>query len=599
LEEHQRDVVFQQQHAGVIAASWVDTLLIDVGGPPLDADFTLATRYQFDGVVRVDFSIRAPAGVTRETLAFIHVRAGKDLPPGSVANLQSLTFTYETDQFQRVVSASQGAGDLIEVDTGVRDPGVTIGTIPDTWERRDVRAEMIYAVQGLIEHLNEHVDYYTKFKLWRMDHDRLWMLIDGFYVPGTNQISIASVVERDPIAIVGNALVFRVSAGSCLGIGDIKTPADLFNHYVSLASPSEPMLISLPTDGHHAQTIMDECGALEEHFGNTDWVLNDPDPTLGEIAPELLASRLTEPQPTQPTQLPQTIINLQNAPEAPAPSGLAGALAAVTTPNAFRDMAGLAATQANTGGGGGGGAPPMSPFPSRFVPLSRATLSRLDKINAAFDGAVNDSLIDPGSANMQDLHDLPLAIVALDDNGARPLTGQHHSEMYYSGSLLKMAALYAAYQLRVVANDLAATLDMAVINTPAKLFQKIRDAFDPQIENVVQLINDKKPPIKRELKIPKYDVVFQAAQSGGRWVLDFNALNTITSAEGHVDSFAGHLRSMIVGSHNDAAGVCIRALGYSWINGVLQAAGFLDLSLTGREGIWLARDYERSPTVEV
>jgi hypothetical protein len=347
LEEHQRDAVFQQQYAKGIAAGWVNTLLMDAGGTCLNADFTLATRYQFNGVVRVDFSIRAPAGVTRETLAFIHVRAGKDLPPGSVANLQSLTFTYETDQFQRVVSTSQGAGDLIEVETGVRDTGATIGTIPDTWERRDVRAEMIYAVQGLIEHLNEHVEYYTKFILWRMDHDRLWMLIDGFYVPGTNQISIASVVERDPIAIIGNALVFRVSAGSFLGIGNIETPAELFNHYVSLESPSEPMLISLPTDGLYAQTIMDECGALEEHFGNTDWVLNDPDPALGEIAPELLASRRAEPQPTQPTQLPQTIINLQNAPEAPAPSGLAGALAAVTTPNAFRDMAGLAGTQAN------------------------------------------------------------------------------------------------------------------------------------------------------------------------------------------------------------------------------------------------------------
>jgi hypothetical protein len=292
LEEHQRDAVFQQQHAGVIAASWVDTLLMDAGGTPLKADFTLATRYQFNGVVRVDFSVAAPSGVTRETLSSIRVRAGKNLPPGSVANLQSLSFTYQTDQFQRAVSASQGAEDLVAVETGAIDPsGATIHTIPDTWERRDVRAEMIYAVQGLIEHLNEHVEYYTKCILWRMDRDRLFMLIDGFYVPGTNQISIASVVERDPIAIIGNAIVFRVSAGSFLGIGDIKTPAELFNHYVSLESPSEPMLVSLPTDGLYAQTIMDECPALEEHFGNTDWVLNDPDPALGEIAPELLTSR--------------------------------------------------------------------------------------------------------------------------------------------------------------------------------------------------------------------------------------------------------------------------------------------------------------------
>ena len=69
VEESLRDALFQQQHAGVIAASWVNTLLIDASGQPLNADFTLATRYQFSGVVRVDFSIAAPFGVTRETLA--------------------------------------------------------------------------------------------------------------------------------------------------------------------------------------------------------------------------------------------------------------------------------------------------------------------------------------------------------------------------------------------------------------------------------------------------------------------------------------------------------------------------------------------------
>jgi hypothetical protein len=63
--------------------------------------------------------------------------------------------------------------------------GASIGTIPDLWERRDVRTEMTYAVQGLIEHLNEHVEYYTNNILWNLDRNKLWMLIDGFYVPGT------------------------------------------------------------------------------------------------------------------------------------------------------------------------------------------------------------------------------------------------------------------------------------------------------------------------------------------------------------------------------------------------------------------------------
>jgi hypothetical protein len=349
IEEAQRDAVFQRQHAGPIAAKWVETLELDAGGPPLPSSFTLATRYEFNGVARVDFTVALPpgSGITREALWTIRIKATKNLPPGSIAMMGPLTFTYETNQFQRTVAADQGFKELVSVDTGAPTAGATIGTIPDEWERRDVRAEMTRAVQNLVEHLNEHVEYYHKLIWWCMDRDRLFMLIDGFYVPGTNGVSIASVVERDPIAIVGNAIVFRVSSGSFLGLGNITTPAQLYAYYVGAQPPSEPMLVSLPTDGLYAQTVMDECAALEEHFGSTDWVLKDPDPALGEIAPELLLTRRAEPQSTQPAPMPQTLINLQNAPEAPTPSGLAGVLSAVTNANAFRDLAGVAGTQAN------------------------------------------------------------------------------------------------------------------------------------------------------------------------------------------------------------------------------------------------------------
>ena len=426
--EAQRDALFQKQQAPVIAANWVNTLQLDLGGVPLPADFTLATRYQFNGVVRVDFSVPVPAAmnVTRAMLSALRLSATKDLTPGSVANLQRFSFTYQTDRFQRAVAGSIGSDDLIDVQSGVRDPsGASMATFPDEWELRDVRAEMIAAVQNLVEHLNEHVEYYHKCIWWNMDRDRLFMLIDGFYVPGTNQISIASVVEREPIAIIGNAIVFRVSAGSFLGIGDIKTPQDLYNYYVSHQAPSEPMLISLPTDGLYAQTVMDECPALEEHFGNTDWVLNDPDPALTEIAPELLASRRAEPQATTPTPLPQTLINLQNAPEAPAPSGLAGALAAVTTPNAFRDMAGLAGTQANAAAAFQTAANLAQNFGNQAAALKLAEIAdkahatqTADQKLATVQRAVDKNLTTPEDAQLhtsqilQDLHTSPTSETA-------------------------------------------------------------------------------------------------------------------------------------------------------------------------------------------
>jgi len=347
LAEARRDRFFQEEHAPGIAAGWVNTLRMSAGSQQLSADLTLATRYQYNGTVRVDFSAPVGAFLTREMLASIRVRATRDLPPGSVANLTRATITYQTDHFQRTFSGLSGTGDLVSPETGVRDPGALIVSLPDPWERQDVRAEMIRAVNDLIGHLNEHVEHYHKVIWWNMDLDRVFMLVDGFEVPGYPGRSIGSVIERDPIAIVGNAIVFRVSAGSFLGLGTLDEPAKLYNYYATHQPVADPMLISLPTDGLYAQTIMDPCDGLEEHYGSTDWILLDKEPELGDLDPTLLTSRRAEPTPATPTPFPTSIINLQNAPEAPDPSGLAGVLNAVTNPNAFRDMAGLAGTQAN------------------------------------------------------------------------------------------------------------------------------------------------------------------------------------------------------------------------------------------------------------
>ena len=405
LGETARDAAFQRDHAPTIATSWIDTLELWAGTTRLDADFTLATRYAFNGVVRVDFTAPISQSINRETLSSLRLTATHNLPPGSVAHLTSLSFTYETDQYQRTVKVNQGEHDLVSMETGVHDAGATLFAPPDTWERRNIRQEMISAVQGLVEHLNEHVEYYHKVIWWRMDRDRLFMLIDGFYIPGTNDISIGSVVERDPIAIVGNCLVFRVAAGAFLGIGDITTPAQLLNHYIASQALQEPMLLALPTDGLYAQTVMDECDALEEHFGNTDWALSEPDPELGAIAPELLASRQSAPPATTPTPLPQTIINLMNAPDAPAPAGVAAALAAVQNANAFRDMAGLAGTQANAAAGFQAAATLASSFGAQAAALKLADMAAkahatqtADQKLATVQRAVDKQLVDGSTA---------------------------------------------------------------------------------------------------------------------------------------------------------------------------------------------------------
>lgn len=354
LADAARDAWFQSEQAPRIAAGWVDTLKLTIGGTALPADFTLASRYRFNGSVRVDFTVRIPAGtsVTRRSLTDLKVEATRPLTPGSVANVTSFGYTYTTDHFRRTVSVPTGQDDLVSAETGAIDSlGAQLSEPPDEWEVRNERAEMVKAVQSLLGHLNEHVEYYDKWVVWDMDRDRVFMLVDGAVVPGTNGLSVASVVERDPIAIIGNSLVFQVSAGAFLGLDALDTPEKLRGYYADKSPRSDPLHVALPTDGLYAQTIMDPCVALEEHYGDLDWVLSDPEPQLGELDPSLLMSRRAEPVATAPTAFPQTIISLLNAPDAPAPSGLAGALGAVQNAGAFRDMAGLAGTQANAAAG--------------------------------------------------------------------------------------------------------------------------------------------------------------------------------------------------------------------------------------------------------
>ena len=349
MVESLKDQAFQQQYAPAIARKWCDALQIKDSNKVLKADFTLATQYRFNGRVRVDFTADTDGDVTRETLSNITVLALNPLLPGSIANVVSLSYNYETDYERGSATLSRGTADLILSELGTVDPsGASFKSVPSAYDRQNVQDELRTAVKDLVDHLNEYVEYYHKAIWWNMDRDRLFMLIDGFTVPKLSKpVSIANVVERDPIAFAGNCLVFRVSAGVFLGSTDpkLEDPDALFNHYNTGKGISAPMHISLPTDGLYAQTILDECNALEEHYGNHDWALNDPDPDLGLLDASLLGTRRADPPKTDPTPFPSTIINLSNATPAPGPQGVAGALNAVQNANAFRDMAGLAGTQ--------------------------------------------------------------------------------------------------------------------------------------------------------------------------------------------------------------------------------------------------------------
>lgn len=211
-------------------------------------------------------------------------------------------------------------------------------------------------------------------------------------------------------------------------------------------------------------------------------------------------------------------------------------------------------------------------------------------LQSSFQRAIHAASQTHAYSDLPDVHTIPIAIMALDSDGGRPVAGQHEFDMYFSGSLLKVAAMYAAFHLRIAVNDFAATVDTRVIDTPAKLFNAISNAFDRQIDATVPRIRSA-PGVTLAMRIPKYSTIFQTTKFGSAWRLEFN--------DAGLNNFAIHLRKMIVGSNNESASFCIRALGYSWINGLLQSAGFLNFGFPGSEGIWLAGDYTTQPTVDI
>lgn len=409
------DAYFQREVAPTMAAKWADHLTLSVGGTAISgADFTLASSYHYGGTVRVDFTVPLNRQFTRENLQQITVSSQVPLPEGSVANLTRMTFDYYTDHFDATAQSVRGANDLNKSDTGDADPQGAVVLLPLTpWEQQDLRRVIEDAVDRLIVHLNANLVYYHKVIWWLMDRDEIYILLDGFTAPYGRRYengtwvddtgrSLASVVEREPLGVLGNSLVFKVAAGAFLGIDGHESPQALHDYYFDGEHRGEPLRVSLPTEGLYAQALMDRCQACEEHYGGVDWVLSQEDPELESLADQL-GTRRAPPEGLAPTQLPETIISLQNAPAAPDPAGLSGILQAVTQSDAFRDMAGLAGTQANAMGALTQAASLAQGFGQMAVDLQKARLGaaharqKLDNIRRA----ESEGLIDEAEAQRQ------------------------------------------------------------------------------------------------------------------------------------------------------------------------------------------------------
>ena len=226
--------------------------------------------------------------------------------------------------------------------------------------------------------------------------------------------------------------------------------------------------------------------------------------------------------------------------------------------------------------------PTVDPFPAAFSnPLTHDD----PRLTLAFNTALDEVKRDHAYHALPAVDDLAIIIVALNSDAAktRPSVGRHYVDMFYSGSLLKIAAMYAAFQLRHAVNELAATFDPAKISNKIQFFAAVRKAFDDKILKASEIVRKSSSTGNRA---PQYERIFDPTQDGaGKWSVAF-----LADPSHPKNDFAGHLKKMVVDSHDPSAGFCIQALGFSWINGLIQKAGWFDPWRT-KHGIWLAGDY--------
>ena len=328
-------------------------------------DFTLASVYQPGIPLMVSVRGSLTGQYRRGDISQLIIKSTAGMPTGCKAIVNSATIRYRTERFEhsivddgrvnddidppRVTGSISAAGDfsLVPITPGT---GASLFTPLDAWEQRNPRTEDKRLSKELVEHLNDNLEFYHHAIWWTMDPNRRYMLLDGFYAPGSNNRSVASVVENRVIGIVGNALVLPVARGVHLDPRYVKDTngnrVNLVDVY-KLRSPVPAAHVSLPTRGVFAEAILGNCNSCEEIDDSKFWRWEespiDEPPAIGPISTD---TRRSEPASTQPTPFPTPIVSIQNAPTAPDPAGVAVALNALGK-QSFPDITGLAGTQAN------------------------------------------------------------------------------------------------------------------------------------------------------------------------------------------------------------------------------------------------------------
>ncbi len=363
LTEVEKDNIFESDYAPGIVRSFIDTLEVygiaeDGTETRLDLDMTLLSNYRRGAPLQVSISSNSVPAITRRKIKHLRFRAGTVVKPESKIILRSVFLYYRTKHLNEAIIRNNSVNnDIINsvsvhidfpvIEVVIKTDAALMYTPLSAKELRDPRKEDREAAAALVSFLNESLEMAHKVIWSGMDASRLFGLLDGYIAPNSGGKSVASIVENKIIGIVGNNLVLKVIPGERLD-PVFKSVKDLLTYYQPTTEP-DPFRISVPTKGVYAEAVMGKCNSCEEIDETRHWRFNEvpcgTQPT--SIEPVSTASRQTDVGNLQVKDLPASIISMQNAPAASDPTGLTAALNLLGKTDVFKDMTGLAGTQAN------------------------------------------------------------------------------------------------------------------------------------------------------------------------------------------------------------------------------------------------------------
>lgn len=202
---------------------------------------------------------------------------------------------------------------------------------PDIHETATRRYDDYSEIESLVDHITANRMSYLR-QLWlNEDPDRRALRFQQYTFDvdeddETRSVPVLDLIENRAVGVVGNSVAFPL------------LDQDRFDDGTSPDAITTDKVVSLPSRGVYAETLLSHCNATE--IRDLDRAVTDRMGCTTE-APEIQGvspgSRHSDVG-TEPMGPPQSSVTIQNAPGAPAPTGLQGALKTLSQPDIFRDM---------------------------------------------------------------------------------------------------------------------------------------------------------------------------------------------------------------------------------------------------------------------